>query len=79
MLIIRFCLYNGKIYIATFIVSIIHCILIVGLPTGILFLCDATKRRHYSNMKQAVPASVACILALPLIAIVVYSGVVPIP
>jgi hypothetical protein len=60
-------------------VSIIHCILLIGLPVGILFLCDAQKRRHYSSMKSIIPISISSALAMLFLSAGTYAGVMPAP
>jgi hypothetical protein len=71
--------YTKAIYITTLVVSIVHCILLIGLPVGILFLCDATKRRHYSNVKSIIPISISSGLAVLFLSTTIYAGVIPVP
>ncbi|MDR3257916.1 MAG: hypothetical protein LBT17_03900, partial [Mycoplasmataceae bacterium] len=78
-IVISKCAYTEKIYIGTFVVSIIYCILLIGLPVGILFLCDATKRRHYSGMKSIIPISISSALAVLFLSASIYAEIMPTP
>jgi glucose uptake protein GlcU len=64
--------YTKNVYVATMAICIFHCVILVGLPTGILFLCDAVKRHHHLVVKQGIVMVISMVIVLPFIAATAY-------